>query len=82
MPDPNYEPKNPSYNGQQNLLVTRAIVYTDEYYRNWDIVKTEEGEWYTSCRSLEEFVKELGVEFGNLAGKLHRFVSTIFEANS
>jgi hypothetical protein len=69
MPNPSYDPNESRDNSEQILAVTRAIVYTDKHYRNWDIAKTGQGEWQTPSRSLEEFVKELRAEFGNVAGE-------------
>jgi hypothetical protein len=49
--------------------VARAIVYTDSQCSNWKLVKTGRARSNRCVISLEEFVKELRIEFGTLAGK-------------
>jgi hypothetical protein len=36
IPNPSYDPNESRDNSEQILAVTRAIVYTDKHYRNWE----------------------------------------------
>jgi len=49
------------------MYITRAIVYTEETYRDWQVVEIPRYAFDTAIESLENFVKILRKEFGVMA---------------
>lgn len=57
-------------NGESRILyVTRAIVFSHGFGGSWKVLRSGTEEWHTPWRSMEEFVKDLKREFGEMAGK-------------
>lgn len=49
------------------MYVTRAIVYKEKTYKDWEIVEIRRCAFDTAIESLENFVKMLREEFGIMA---------------
>ncbi|KAH8731062.1 hypothetical protein GQ44DRAFT_722720 [Phaeosphaeriaceae sp. PMI808] len=53
--------------------VARGIVYLDKDLLDWKICWTGTGDWTSYIRCLEEFVRELKIQFGKAACKSDMF---------